>query len=289
MSRKVVKTHVMSVLVTCAFGAANIMTTGTTHAGALPDVPACSAEVAGITAAEEAANAGGDAIDDAAGALGIPVETEGVDLALNQVNANLADISASLVTIAASTCATNNTLSYPPGPTAATSWTTGKDPEPDTAVIPAQVDGEAGLASDMATDADKENDVELTTTEALTTTDPEAGLLSDQIKGEENMQGVALTNMELNKLTIKDEMAMLDRLKTSENVKDLLANEGVVQLAAVDTLIRTDEDVEQTAVNEAQEQLNKSNEEKVLWDDRKKTAVALIAAAGAAGLAVAGQ
>lgn len=257
-----------------------ILAGGSARAG---DIPVCAAETAAIDGVDEGVNAAGDAGGDALGALGLPVSDEGIQEQLNQVNANIAALAGPLYTIASATCSTNNTLSTPPGVTAFTSsWSDGTDPEPDVLTIPTQLEGTTGVASTpMAKEVDVANTATMTAVEAESLlTDSTGALLKDRTAGLENMQGIALTNIETDKAALLKEDVQKNLLKTSANIKDLLANEGAVQIAMVDVLNRLDESVNQMAANSAQDGLNKANEETLVRDGRTTMANVLAAAAG---------
>ena len=247
------------------------------------DIPICSAQTAAITGVDEGVNAAGDAAGDILGALGLPVSDEGIQEQLNQVNANIAALAGPLYTIAASTCSTDNTLSTPPGLSAlASSWSDGTDSEPDVLVIPTQLEGTTGVASSpLAKEVDVANTAALTAAQLESVlTDPAGVLLKNRMDGYENMQGIALTNIAADKAALLKEDVQKNLLKTSANVKDLLANEGAIQIAMVDVLNRLDESVNQMAANAAQKGLNDANEEKVLRNGRSTMADVLVAAAG---------
>jgi hypothetical protein len=240
---------------------------------AAPDIAVCAAESALTTAADEGANAAGDAAAVVTGALGIPVSDEGLQLALSQVNGNLAAMEGPLVTIARSTCETNNTLSSSPSFLSIIPWGQGLDTEPGVLDIPVQIGGLTGISSSpMAKLVEVENTAVVTASEA-SLSDPEGALNGHQSDGLKNMQGIALSNIATAKLFLKEESLQTDRLKAASNITDLLATEGVIQIAAVNALNRIDEDINQLSINAAQIALNHANEEKLLKDDHEKAAV----------------
>jgi type IV secretion system protein VirB5 len=240
---------------------------------AAKSIPVCAAETAAAAGADEAANAAGDVVGDVIGALGIPVSDEGIQEQLNQANANLAAMTGFLATIAAATCETNNTLSTPPNTLALLGWSQGLDTEPNVLTIPVQVDGGAGVAfSPMAKEAELANAKVVATAEA-SLKDPEGSLLDARSDGLKNMQGIGLTNIGTDKAMLKAEALQIERIKTATNIKNLLAVEGMTQIAAVDALNRIDEGVNQLSINTAQIALNTANQERIIRDDHKKTAL----------------
>jgi type IV secretion system protein VirB5 len=234
-------------------------------------IPVCAAETAATQGVDEGVNAAGDVAGDALGLLGLPVSDEGLQEQLNQVNANLAAMTGFLVTIADSTCETNNTLSNGADTSSIVPWSEGLDLEPSVSSIPQQVGGVTGVAtSPMAKAVDLENRAVLTSAEAAS--DSEGTLMGKQSDGLKNMQGIALDNIGTDKLMLKDEKLQISKLKAASNITNLLAVEGVIQIAAVDALNRIDEGINQLSIDTAQIALNRENEEKVMQNDHAKTA-----------------
>ncbi len=248
----------------------------------------CESIFAASEAEEQGINAGVDAAADAADVLGLPVGDAGAQVEDNQINGNLGSIEASLQTITAAVCNSDETISTPS--LSFSTWSQAPDSEPDIADIPAQLDGTTGVAT-WAREVSLANSAAVTTAEtASVITDSEASLLEDRTDGHANMFGIALMNMETDKATLAQQEGLIEKIKTADNIKELTALGVAVQGDAVVALARLNESVNQLAANQAQDGLNKDNEEKVLRDGRSAMANVLVAAAGLtlAGVAAGG-
>jgi hypothetical protein len=227
---------------------------------------ACIAEMGAITAADEAANAVADAAAQAAD-VGAPVMDVGIILSLNQVNANLADLLGPLTMTARSTCEMNDTISSSASTTVFLGWTDAEDTEPNPTVIPAQIDGMAGLASPFARTVDSENDLSVKKMELNLKDGYASALVDNELKGLANMEGIGLSGIASEKLGLLTISRNLQKLKTAGNMKDLLAMAAILLNQIDEGIMRSNIIAHQHEIGENQRDRFRLNNRQMIRDD----------------------
>jgi hypothetical protein len=194
-------------------------------------VAACFLEIGGITAADEAANAVADGVEQAVD-IGLPIMAPGILAGLNQVNANLASIEGPLTSIARSTCDLNDTMSNPANPLTFSGWVEGADTEPLPANLSTQIDGTAIASSPEARSADFENEASIKKMEANLKDGYFASHLENEAEGLAAVEGMAISGIAAEKIALAASDRNTLKMKAAGNAKEIAA----VQMAQLQIL-----------------------------------------------------